>query len=74
VKDLLQRKADLKARMAALRVELQPHEARVENLRERIIFLESDLHEVLDAIRIAECAQRKSSTPVETVKTEWVRA
>ncbi|MBV9887566.1 MAG: hypothetical protein JO119_13555 [Acidobacteria bacterium] len=72
--ELLQRKKDLKPRIALLSDELKQHKARVENLEERIKFLESDLRDVLDAIRIAENKQRKGPAPdVETVRNvEWV--
>jgi chromosome segregation ATPase len=49
-----QRKSDLKNRIAALNAELTPALAKVENLRERISHLESDLRDVLDAIREAQ--------------------
>ena len=51
MKDLLQRKADLKSRIAALNAELTPALAKVDNLRERIAGLTDDLRDVLDAIR-----------------------
>jgi chromosome segregation ATPase len=43
-----QRKADIKSRIKALSEELQPLLARVENSKERIQFLESDLRDILD--------------------------
>lgn len=74
MEQLLERKAALKNRIDALSRELQPHLRAVKNLSERIDTLESDLREVLDAIRIADSKQRKLPTPnVETVRNvEWV--
>jgi hypothetical protein len=43
-----QRKSDLKNRISVLSQELTPLLAKVENLRERISHLESDLADVLD--------------------------
>ena len=45
---LATRKADIKNRIAVLSEELQPLLARVDNLKERISFLESDLRDILD--------------------------
>ena len=54
VKQLEQRKADIKVRIAALNAELTPALAKVENLRERIAGLTDDLKDVLDALREAQ--------------------
>jgi chromosome segregation ATPase len=43
-----QRKADIKGRIAVLSEELLPLLKRVDNLKERISFLESDLRDILD--------------------------
>ena len=48
---LLQRKADLRQRIAALNAELTPTLAKVENLRSRIAELEDDFRTVLDELR-----------------------
>ena len=58
MKQLEQRKADLKARITALSSELHPAVKAVENLRERIDSLETDLRTVLDQIQEAENAKR----------------
>jgi chromosome segregation ATPase len=42
------RKSDIKNRIAVLSGELKPLLARVDNLKERIQFLELDLREILD--------------------------
>jgi predicted nucleic acid-binding Zn-ribbon protein len=59
VKELEQRKADIKARINALREELRPHEKAVENLHERLRDLEDDWKEILDQIQEEEKKARK---------------
>lgn len=49
--ELETRKADIKGRINALSEELLPIQKKVDNLRERIAFLESDYRDVLDALR-----------------------
>ena len=73
--NLEQRKADLRSRIAALHQELAPHLANVENLRERITHLESDLRDVFDQIREAEVQARREEEARRPAppKKEWVR-
>ena len=59
MKELEQRKADIKVRINALREELRPHEQAVENLRERLRDLEDDWKDVLDKIQEEEKKARK---------------
>ncbi len=51
MEELLQRKNDIRQRIAALNADLTPALSKVENLRERIGALEDDLRDVFDAIR-----------------------
>jgi predicted nucleic acid-binding Zn-ribbon protein len=66
-----QRKADIKSRIAALSEELQPLLARVESLKERIQFLESELRDILEAQRAEEARNRPAQMPQQPRK-EWV--
>jgi predicted nucleic acid-binding Zn-ribbon protein len=59
VKELEQRKADIKSRLDSLRNELAPLVTRVESLRERIGNSEDDFRDVLDQIREEEKKARK---------------
>jgi predicted nucleic acid-binding Zn-ribbon protein len=59
VKELEQRRADIKSRLDSLRNELAPLVTRVESLRERIVNLEDDFRDVLDQIREEEKKARK---------------
>ncbi len=66
-----QRKADIKSRIAALSEELKPLLSRVDSLKERIQFLESDLRDILEAQRAEEARIRMAQMPQQPRK-EWV--
>jgi predicted nuclease with TOPRIM domain len=63
-----ERKKDLKYRISALNQELTPLLAKVENLRERISHLESDLADVLDEQHIRTQYQKSRSQDVREVR------